>query len=80
MNRIDKPPSWLDLESVIPLQRSRPKKRSEDKAEEGPHTAEEITGLSADTLKRRHSKRVLHLSERRRGMKLRDALAISNGE
>jgi hypothetical protein len=63
-----KPPDWLDLESIIPL---RAPTRERD--------AERITGLSEDTLKRRYPERCKHLSDRRRGMKLKDALAIAEG-
>jgi hypothetical protein len=66
---MDDKPSWLDLESVIPL-RSPSAERD----------VERITSLSEDTIKRRHSKRVIHLSDRRVGMKLRDALAIAEGK
>lgn len=38
--------------------------------------AAEITNLSPDTLKRRHSALILRLSPRRLGMRLADALAI----
>jgi hypothetical protein len=62
------PPDWLDLESIIPL---RAPARERD--------AERITGLSEDTLKRKHRDRVRKLSDRRCGMKLRDALAIAEG-
>ena len=66
----------IKLESIIPLR--KPKPRSSARAVE--HNAEEITGLSEDTLKRRYPNRIKKLSERRVGMKLRDALAIANGE
>jgi hypothetical protein len=65
-----KPPSWLDLESIIPLKTTRP----------GQRDVESITNLSEDTVKRRYPDRIKHLSERRLGMKLRHALAIANGE
>jgi hypothetical protein len=61
-------PTWLELESVIPL-RSSTKERD----------AERITSLSEDTLKRRFPDLIKQLSDRRRGIKLRDALAIANG-
>jgi predicted DNA-binding transcriptional regulator AlpA len=40
---------------------------------------EQITGISRDTLERHHSDRIVRLSPRRRGMKLRHALAITSG-
>jgi hypothetical protein len=60
----DRPPSWLELESVKPLHPD----------------VEQITSLSADTIKRRHSNKIVHLSDRRVGMKLKDALAIAAGK
>ncbi len=68
-----RPPSWTELEGIIPL--SRPKWSTDPKL-----SAEEITNLSPDTLKRRYSKYVIRLSPRRQGMKLRNALAITRGE
>jgi hypothetical protein len=41
--------------------------------------ASKITSLSEDTLKRRYAEYVTQLSERRRGMKLKHILAITNG-
>lgn len=78
MNFHDKPPSYIDLESVHPLSRSsrRNKRRKE---EDERRSVEEITSLSADTIKREHADKVVHLSERRLGMKLRHALAIAGG-
>jgi hypothetical protein len=55
-------PTWLELESIIPL----PK-------------VEKITNLSRDGLQRHHPSKIVRLSPRRVGMKLRDALAIANG-
>ena len=40
---------------------------------------EEITSLSVDSLNRHHKEKIVELSPRRRGMKLRDALAIARG-
>jgi hypothetical protein len=40
---------------------------------------QEITNLSADTIKRRHPQFVVKLSARRAGMKLKHALAIASG-
>jgi hypothetical protein len=76
MNFHSNPPSWLQLESIIPLRKSKTKERS---AEEQ-WTAETITGLSEDTIKRRYPEKVRQLSRRRIGMRLADALAIVNGE
>ena len=39
-----------------------------------------ITSLSEDSLKRHHRDKIKQLSPRRLGMKLKDALAIANGE
>jgi hypothetical protein len=39
--------------------------------------AEESSGLSCDTIKRRHADKIIHLSPRRRGIKLKHALALS---
>jgi hypothetical protein len=41
---------------------------------------EEITSLSVDSIKRHHKDKLVNLSPRRLGMKLRNALAIANGE
>ena len=41
---------------------------------------EKFTGLSRDSLQRHHRDKIVHLSPRRVGMKLRSALAIANGE
>jgi len=40
---------------------------------------EEITSLSADTIRRKYAEYIVKLSPRRDGMKLRDALRIANG-
>jgi hypothetical protein len=61
-------PGWLELESIIPLESTK-----------GQRCAEQITGLSSDTIKRRFPKFVRRLSERRVGIKLRHALEIANG-
>ena len=42
--------------------------------------AERITTLSHDSLKRHHKDKIVVLSPRRIGMRLRDVLAIVNGE
>jgi hypothetical protein len=60
---VDRPPTWLELEAVRPLHPD----------------VEEITNLSADTIKRRFPQLVVQLSARRVGMKLKNALAIADG-
>jgi hypothetical protein len=59
----DRPPTWLELESVRPLPE-----------------IEKITSLSEDTIIRRYGEWIVKLSPRRRGMKLRHALAIAAGK
>jgi hypothetical protein len=61
------------LHCVVPLRKS---KRN---VVDGP-SAEEITNLSEDTLKRRYPHLIRDLSDRRRGMQLGDALAIAAGK
>jgi hypothetical protein len=56
-------PSWVELESIVPLVPDVTK----------------ITSLSHDSLQRHHRDKIVRLSPRRVGMKLRDALAIANG-
>jgi hypothetical protein len=56
-------PTWLELESVLPLPE-----------------VEEITSLSEDSIKRHHRDKLVNLSPRRVGMKLRHALAIAGGK
>jgi hypothetical protein len=63
-------PNW-ELERVIPL-------ASTSKAKSGP-TAEQVTSLSADTLRRRYPELIRRVSPRRVGIKMRDALTIANG-
>ena len=58
-------PTWIELESIVPL-------GGDDSV-----TVEKITNLSVDTIKRRHSKYVVPVSDRRVGMKLKHALAIT---
>jgi hypothetical protein len=41
---------------------------------------EKITSLSHDSLGRHHKDKIIHLSPRRRGMKLRDVLAINGSD
>jgi hypothetical protein len=60
----DRPPTWLELESVRPL---RP-------------DVDRITSLSEDSIKLRFPQLIIRLSPRRLGMKLKNALAITNGE
>ena len=59
-------PSWLELESVIPLE-----------AEADGISVEKITTLSADTQQREYPEFILQLSKRRRGMNLKHALSIA---
>ena len=42
--------------------------------------AVQLTSLSEDTLRRRYPSRIVSISPKRRGMRLRDVLAINNGE
>jgi hypothetical protein len=64
--RDNRPPTWLELESVIPLV-----------TDPGVTSVETITSLSAETIRRRYSQFVRQLSPKRQGMKLRDALSIA---
>jgi len=41
---------------------------------------EQLTSLSHDSLKRHHGDKIVELSPRRRGMRLRDVLAITSGD
>jgi hypothetical protein len=59
----DRPPTWLEMESVLPL--------SPD--------VEAVTSLSRDAIKRNYGRYVVQLSPKREGMKLKHALAITNG-
>jgi hypothetical protein len=63
-----RPPSWIELNSLIPLP---PKK--------GVVSVKSVTGLSPDTVERRYPDAVVNVSPRRRGMKLGTALAIADG-
>jgi hypothetical protein len=63
-------PDWLRLESVLPIR--GPKNSAEP-------SVEEITNLSHDTLDRHYRKYVVKTSPRRKGMKLKHALAIAAG-
>jgi hypothetical protein len=42
--------------------------------------AARLSGLSIDTIKRRHADKVIELSPRRRGIRLRDALMLSESK
>jgi hypothetical protein len=60
-----------EMERVLPL-------TSTSKNRTGP-TAEDVTSLSADTLRRRYPDLIRRVSPRRIGIKMRDALTIANG-
>jgi hypothetical protein len=64
--RDNRPPTWLELESVIPLE-----------AEPGVTSVETVTSLSSETIRRCYSQFVRQLSPKRRGMKLKHALQIA---
>jgi hypothetical protein len=61
-----RPPTWLELESIIPLA-----------AEPGIISVASVTTLSPETTKREYPEYVIRLSPRREGMKLRNALRIA---
>ena len=61
-----RPPTWLELESVIPLA-----------AEPGVTSVASVTTLSPETTKREYPEYVIRLSPRREGMKLKHALRIA---
>ena len=61
-----RPPSWLELESVLPLE-----------AEPGVTSVETVTTLSAETQRREYPEFIIQLSPRRQGMKLKHALQIA---
>ena len=61
-----RPPSWLELESVLPLE-----------AEPGVTSVETVTTLSAETQRREYPEFIIQLSPRRQGMKLKHALRIA---
>jgi hypothetical protein len=63
------------LRSIVPLRKPKRKLRHAP-----PSSAEEITSLSVDTLRRRYPHLIRDISDRRSGMLLRDALAIASGE
>jgi hypothetical protein len=66
-------PNWLERRQVLKLATKSRKPRKLP-------TAEEVTSLSADTLKRKYPHRVRRLSEHRVGMTLGDALEIAEGK
>ena len=43
-----------------------------------PHEAERLSGVSWDTLKRRHADKIVRMSERRVGMRVGHALMLAN--
>ena len=61
-----RPPSWLELESVLPLE-----------AGPGVTSVETVTSLSADTQRRVYSEFIIQLAPHRQGMKLKYALRIA---
>jgi hypothetical protein len=64
-----KPPSWLELQSVIPLESKKPDTL----------TAKKVTSLSAEALAENYADKIRRLSQKRIGMKLGDALDIAAG-
>jgi hypothetical protein len=66
-------PTWIERKQVLKLTTKSKKPRRLP-------TAEEITSLSADTLKRVYSNRVKRLSDNRVGMTLGDCLDIVEGK
>jgi hypothetical protein len=68
-------PDWIKLRSVIPLRAGRTGIMDAEQP-----SAERITNLSEDTLRRRFPHLIKKLSPRRTGMTLADALAIASGE
>jgi hypothetical protein len=66
-------PTWLERRQVLKLSTKSKKPRKLP-------TVEEITSLSADTVKRKYPDRIKHLSEHRLGMTLGDALDITEGK
>jgi hypothetical protein len=67
----------IRLKSIIPLRRqTRPRHPSHVEV----LSAEQITGLSEDTLKRRFPDKIRYLSPRRKGMQLADAIGIADGK
>jgi hypothetical protein len=68
-DRPDREPTWIERESIIPLRTTK----------DGAPSVESVTNLSADTVERRYPELIVWLSERRRGMKLKNVLAIADG-
>jgi hypothetical protein len=62
-------PTWLELQSAIPLE-----------AGDGGVSVEAITSLSAETVRREYPDLIVRVSRRRQAMKLRDALRIAGTE
>jgi len=69
-NTVEPAPSWLELESVIPLESTDSQQPS----------VRQITSLSADTVVRKYPQYIVRPSERRVGMKLKHALAIAGSK
>ena len=65
MNHHLSPPSWIELQSVIPLESDNP----------GVVSVRTLTTLSPDTLEREYSKFIVRLSPGRRGMTPRPYIA-----
>jgi hypothetical protein len=61
------PPSWIELQSVIPLESDKP----------GVVSARSVTSLSIDALEREYPEFIVRPSRGRRGMKLKHALRIA---
>jgi hypothetical protein len=70
LDQTPKGPTWLELESVIPLESTNPETS----------TVKKITTLSADTIGRKYPNLIIRLSAKRVGMKLRNALAIASNK
>jgi hypothetical protein len=64
----------IRLRCIVPLRKPKRKLKREPIP-----SAEEITGLSKDTLKRQYPHLIRDLSDRREGMQLGDAVAIASG-
>jgi len=60
----------IRLRCIVPLRTPKPRKRKHPLQRETLPSAEEITGLSEDTLKRRYRHLIRKLSDRRAGMPL----------
>jgi hypothetical protein len=66
-------PTWWELRQVLKLSTKSKKPRKKP-------TVEELTSLSRETLVRRYSDKIKHLSDKRLGMTLGDALEIAEGK